>query len=148
VLERFDGLDRLRRALAGLTLGVVVVGATALVRRLLARLGLASATTPEATDRTEVVERAIAPEDVSERRRSLRALWRRFVRLVSPGDNRTRTPGDVARAAVRKGFPDEPVYRLTDAFRRAEYADDRPDEERLSAARRALDALRDRGEDR
>jgi hypothetical protein len=40
------------------------------------------------------------------------------------------------------------VYRLTNAFRRSEYADDPPDEGRLSAARRALDRLRDRTEDR
>ncbi|WP_135820372.1 transglutaminase domain-containing protein [Halostella litorea] len=147
-VERFDGFRRLRAALAGLTLGGVVARLRALVRQLLGRVGIGGGPRPEPTDRTEVVERATAPEDVSEERRSLRALWRRFVGLVSPGDNRTRTPGDVARAAVRKGFPDEPVYRLTNAFRRAEYGEDRPDEERLSAARRALDALRNRGEDR
>ncbi|WP_121821809.1 DUF4129 domain-containing transglutaminase family protein [Halostella salina] len=147
-MDRFDGLGRLRAALAGLTVAGVVARLRRLAGRLLGRVGIGDGPRPDPANRNEVVDRASAPENVGEQRRSLRGLWRRFVRLVSPGDSRTRTPGDVARAAVRKGFPDEPVYRLTNAFRRAEYGEDPPDEERVSAARRALDALRGRDGER
>lgn len=76
---------------------------------------------------------------------SLRELWRRFARLVVPGDWRTRTPGEVARAAVDRGFPREPVEALTRAFRDVEYGG-QPTESHRERAREAFDAIaRDRG---
>lgn len=80
---------------------------------------------------------------------SLRGLWRRFARWVVPGTWRTRTPGEVSRAAVARGFPREPVEALTEAFRDVEYgaasADSR--RERAKAAYDALVAARQNEEE-
>ncbi|WP_135533944.1 transglutaminaseTgpA domain-containing protein [Halostella pelagica] len=153
--DRLDWIpDRLRALVAGMTAVSVVAAAVALLRRLcrpiLRLFGVAderaAASAGDGADRNVIS--ATPDENVTEAQRSLRAVWREFVRIVSPRGWRTQTPGDIARSAVKRGFPDGPVYRLTNAFRRSEYADDPPDEGRLSAARRALDRLRDRTEDR
>lgn len=52
---------------------------------------------------------------------SFRELWRAFARLVVPGEWRTRTPAEVARAAVERGYPRRPVEELTTLFREVEY---------------------------
>lgn len=79
---------------------------------------------------------------------SLRDLWRLFARWVVPGRWRTRTPGEVARAAVDRGFPAGPVGQLTDAFRAVEYGGHSPSEELRDRARSAFETLRaDRGEE-
>jgi len=150
VAGRFDWIPaRLREIAAGVTVGSVVAGAIALLRRLFRPLGLAEERETASGGGTGAsAAGATADEDVSESWRSLRAVWREFVRLVSPRGRRTKTPGDIARSAVERGFPDEPVYRLTNAFRRSEYADESADEGNLSAARRALERLRDRTEER
>ncbi len=60
------------------------------------------------------------------------------VRLRNPD---ARTPGEFARAAVERGYPDDAVGRLTDAFREVRYGDlARTD--RTSIARSALDRIR------
>jgi hypothetical protein len=53
--------------------------------------------------------------------RTLRQLWRAFASGVVPGGWRTRTPAEVSRAAIRKGYPEGPVRELTTAFRTVEY---------------------------
>jgi transglutaminase-like putative cysteine protease len=83
--------------------------------------------------------------DPSDRRLSLRELWRSFVAVVAPRRSRTWTPGEIARHAVRSGFPREPVYVLTEAFRDAEYGGEEPDDRRLERVREALDAVRATG---
>ncbi|NHN48298.1 DUF4129 domain-containing protein [Halostella sp. JP-L12] len=152
-LARFDWVPERLRTLAARVAAVNAVStAVAAVRRVLQLFGVGAggraAGEAAANGRGDDRVRATTDEPATEEQRSLRRFWRQFVRIVSPGDWRTRTPGEVARAAVRKGFPDGPVYRLTEAFRRSEYGEDPPDEERLSTARRALDRLRDRTEDR
>ena len=74
------------------------------------------------------------------RRRTLRALWRRFARWVRPHDWRQSTPGEVSRAAIDRGFPERPVRALTDAFRDVEYGDRSPTE-RSETAREAFDSI-------
>ncbi|WP_232701751.1 transglutaminase domain-containing protein [Halobacterium wangiae] len=72
----------------------------------------------------------------------LQSVWRRFVTLVGVERWQTKTPGEVARRAVRAGFPRGPVYALTNAFRDAAYGG-RSAESRLDRARSALASLRD-----
>lgn len=84
------------------------------------------------------VERVDAGESVP----SIRGLFRRFARWVRPGDWQTRTPGEVSRAAVERGFPEEPAEALTAAFRDVEYADE-PAESRRERAKAAFDRLAD-----
>lgn len=71
---------------------------------------------------------------------SLRDLWRAFARWVVPERWRTRTPGEVSRAAIDSGLPREPVEALTDAFREVEYGGQSTDSRR-ERAREAYDAL-------
>jgi len=77
----------------------------------------------------------------NEQLRSIRELWRTFARWVVPGAWRTQTPGEVARAAVDRGFPPEPVEALTDAFRDVEYGSE-PATTRRERAKAAFDQLR------
>ncbi|WP_243700496.1 DUF4129 domain-containing protein [Halorussus pelagicus] len=68
--------------------------------------------------------------------------WETMRDRVPVRNRRARTPGEVARAAARRGFPDEAVRRLTDSFREVRYGD-LPRDERTDSARSALDRLRD-----
>jgi len=69
----------------------------------------------------------------------LQRLWARFVALVGVEDWRTKTPVEVAQAAVDAGFPREPVTRVASSFREAAYGS----EDRDAAAEAASDALED-----
>ncbi|MFB6222589.1 MAG: DUF4129 domain-containing protein [Haloarcula sp.] len=71
---------------------------------------------------------------------SIRDLWRAFARWVVPKRWRTRTPGEVSRAAIDSGLPREPVEALTDAFREVEYGGQSTGSRR-ERAREAYDAL-------
>jgi transglutaminase-like putative cysteine protease len=73
----------------------------------------------------------------------LQAVWQRFVGVVGVERAATKTPGEVAREAIRRGFPERPVYAVTNAFRDAAYGG-RPASSRLDRARKALAALRRR----
>ncbi|MFC3476756.1 transglutaminase domain-containing protein [Halobacterium litoreum] len=81
-------------------------------------------------------------EDAAENadRGRLASLWRRFVAVVGVRDWRTKTPAEVAREAVGRGFPERPVYALTTAFRDAAYGGSDEDA-RAEEAERALDSL-------
>jgi hypothetical protein len=96
----------------------------------------ASGRTPAAADD----ETDPAPPTVEE-------AWEAMRERVPVRNRRARTPGEVARAAARRGYPDEAVRRLTEAFREVRYGD-LPRDARTDDARSALDRLRDywRGE--
>ncbi|NEU58200.1 DUF4129 domain-containing protein [Halorussus sp. MSC15.2] len=85
------------------------------------------------------------PEDTSPP--SVEEAWRTMRDRVAVRNRDARTPGEVARAAARRGYPDEAVRRLTEAFREVRYGD-LPRDDRTDSARSALDRLRDywRGE--
>jgi transglutaminase-like putative cysteine protease len=70
----------------------------------------------------------------------LQSVWLRFISLVGVERWETKTPGEVARRAVRSGFPRRPVYALTNAFRDAAYGG-RSEGENAERARSALDEL-------
>ena len=76
-------------------------------------------------------------------RRSLRELWREFVRLVRPPGLATKTPGEIGRYAVERGVPEPPVRTVVDAFRDAEYGDASPSGERIERVRSAVRAVAD-----
>jgi len=64
---------------------------------------------------------------------TVQQIWTTFIRLVFGHVIPTQTPGEVARAAIDKGFPQKPVNRLTNAFRVAEYGPAEPDETQTEA---------------
>ncbi len=74
--------------------------------------------------------------------------WEAMRERVPVRNRRARTPGEVARAAARRGYPADAVRRLTEAFREVRYGD-LPRDARTDDARSALDRLRDywRGEE-
>ncbi len=75
-------------------------------------------------------------------------MWRRFVAVVGVERWETKTPAEVAREAVERGFPERPVDALTAAFRDAAYGG-RAEDAHLDRAEEALDSVRgaDREED-
>jgi hypothetical protein len=86
--------------------------------------------------------RSVAEERADPAPPSVEEAWEAMRDRVPVGNRRARTPGEVARAAARRGYPDESVRRLTDAFREVRYGD-LPRDERTDSARSALDRLRD-----
>ncbi len=94
---------------------------------------------------------AEAREDRAGAPQTLRQTWREFTALIGPSRPATRTPGEVARHAVERGFPERPVRTLTAAYRDAEYGspgDESPsDTSRLKRARAALEAVREATEE-
>jgi len=113
------------------------------LRRWLAGL-LARAESAEANgdDRPDVAGGGAAGESDADGTATLRDLWREFVDLVGPPRATTRTPGEIARYAVDRGLPSEPITALTEAYRDAEYGRFDPDEDRLARARAALRTIR------
>lgn len=73
---------------------------------------------------------------------SVEEAWRTMSERVRVPNRRARTPEEVARAAVERGYPDDAVRRLTDAFREVRYGGF-PRSSRTETARSALDRLRD-----
>nr|WP_267902868.1 DUF4129 domain-containing protein [Halomarina oriensis] len=58
-----------------------------------------------------------------------------------------KTPGQYARAAVRRGFPARSVGTLTRAFEEIRYGDRPSTDDRVDAARGAYDDIDDGGDD-
>lgn len=83
---------------------------------------------------------ATAGDEDGRKRRTIRALWRRFAKRVRPRTWRRSTPGEVSRAAIERGLPERPVRALTDAFREVEYGD-RSADERDERAREAFEVV-------
>lgn len=92
---------------------------------------------PEASEEDEPVDPG--PQSVEE-------AWERFVERVPLRRPEVRTPGEVARTAVRNDWPAGPVRRLTHAFREVRYGGAPADEGRTRGATSALDRMDDGGE--
>jgi hypothetical protein len=130
------------RALAGLGAGAGLL--SAIGRAGVPSLGRGG------SDATENRRGASGPEDTDPEEvgpPSVEEAWTTLRDRIPLRNRDARTPGEVARAAARRGYPDEAVRRLTDAFREVRYGD-LPREDRTDSARSALDRLRDhwRGE--
>ncbi|AFZ72571.1 transglutaminase family protein [Natronobacterium gregoryi] len=69
---------------------------------------------------------------------TLRDCWRAFVKLVQPPNVRTKTPGEIGRYAIERGFSESAVRTVVDAFRDTEYGRSTPSEERLEQVGVAL----------
>lgn len=72
---------------------------------------------------------------------TIREVWREFIRQVHPSQLHTRTPGEVARYAIGQGYPEQPVFTITEAFRETEYGNRTPSESTLTHAGNALDRI-------
>lgn len=74
---------------------------------------------------------------------SVVAAWETLVASVPVQNPEATTPAEYARKAVSLGFPETPVRRLTGLFREVRYGGRRESEERVTVARRAIDAIRE-----
>ena len=72
---------------------------------------------------------------------SVEEAWERFVERVPVRRPDVRTPGEVARTAVERDWPADPVRRLTQTFREVRYGGVPGDEDRTDSATSALDRL-------
>jgi len=125
-----DGWREALSWLAGLPARLRLPDVAGFVRRVVAAAARAGGRT--ASD---------SPGDAS--RGPLQRVWARFVALAGVDDWRTRTPVEVARAAVDAGLPREPVERVTASFRAAAYGGGDTDSA-VADASDALDRLADR----
>lgn len=85
---------------------------------------------------------ADAPAGADEGPTTVEEAWLAMVERVPVGGRRTKTPMELARAAVDHGFPAEPVYAVTEAFRQVAYGGATPTDERTERALAALERLR------
>ena len=88
---------------------------------------------------------AVDPETPTEEETgplSVREAWDRFTDELPVRNQFARTPAEIRDAAVEHGWPAEPVETLTETFREVRYGNAAESEDRLGAARRAIDALR------
>ncbi|WP_132058807.1 DUF4129 domain-containing protein [Halorussus amylolyticus] len=72
---------------------------------------------------------------------SVEDAWQAMSERVRVRNRKARTPEEVARAAIDRGYPDDAVRRLTDAFREVRYGG-LSRSNRTPVARSALDRLR------
>ena len=72
---------------------------------------------------------------------TLRRLWRTVARWVVPGRWQSKTPGEIARAAIERGYPEEPVEKLTRVFRDIEYGNRSMTADRWQATKDAFRQL-------
>ncbi|WP_254274035.1 DUF4129 domain-containing protein [Haloarcula marina] len=78
---------------------------------------------------------------------SVREAWERLVGAVPVSNPDATTPGEYARRAVDSGLPAGPVWRLTDLFRAVAYGGASETNDRITAARDAIEGIFDRGDD-
>lgn len=90
--------------------------------------------TDDAPERTSTANVGPSPFD-------LREAWRVVARRVVPSAWRTRTPGEIVRAAAAQGLPREPVERLAAVFEEVEYGGRPLSADRRERARAALGTL-------
>ncbi len=123
-------------------LGLVVVGVVAVTirRRPDDDVGPTTADGPGDDSRDDAGPTTEGRDDAASRQ-SLRERWRTFARWVAPTGWRRRTPGEVSREAVERGFPREPVAEFTRLFREVEYGDRPLSRERRDRAEAAFDEL-------
>jgi len=104
--------------------GAIVGFMNAIYRTVLLLVRSLRGSSPTATPREESTESPTAASTSSatdDRTTSVRTIWTRFVRLAVRQITPTHTPGEIARTAIEKGFPRQPVLRLTNAFRATVY---------------------------
>ena len=83
-----------------------------------------------------------ADQATRERAITVRMVWDRFVATVRPPRMRTKTPGEIKRYAINRGFPQQPVETIVELFRDIEYGKQQPTETDISQAEQALETTK------
>ncbi|QPV62237.1 DUF4129 domain-containing protein [Halosimplex litoreum] len=97
----------------------------------------ASGRAPDADARTAA---AVDPESSDDPIRTVEGAWEAFADPLAVRDREARTPGELARTAVDRGDPADPVERLRDVFRDVRYGGVAATDDRT---RTAVEAARD-----
>lgn len=106
--------------------------------------GRSSGRAPDADARAAA---PVEPEESDEPIRTVEGAWAAFADPLPVADREARTPGELARAALDRGDPAEPVERLRDVFRDVRYGGAPVTDERTRTAVAAARAVLDRRED-
>lgn len=85
----------------------------------------------------------VKPPDPHDAEFEISRAWAWLAQRTSGGGSGHRTPDDIARDAVSRGYPRAAVRDLLDAFRDVTYGGFPPTDDRLEAARRAYETLRE-----
>lgn len=96
-----------------------------------------SQTPPVTPDSVEESTEEHTPRD------ELRRVWHAFLDRLGIENRETLTPGQVARGAIRAGYPARSVRRLLALFRLVEYSDREPSTETVAKARETAATLAD-----
>lgn len=97
--------------------------------------------TPERRQRETIVRERLPDPAADEF--DIRRAWAWLARQTTDRRPGSRTPEDIAWAAVDRGYPREAVYELLASFRDVTYGDLPPTDSRRQAARQAYEVLRD-----
>ncbi|WP_436907227.1 DUF4129 domain-containing protein [Halosimplex marinum] len=106
--------------------------------------GVAGGRAPDADARAAA---AVEPESGDDPIRTVEDAWAAFADPLPVADPEARTPGELARAAVDRGDPSEPVERLRDVFREVRYGGAPATDDRTRTAVEAARAVLARRED-
>lgn len=118
-----------------------LLGGFAFLRRTVSRPGFIRSETPTTDVRAESDAVPVTDEE-PDHVTSVPGAWRAMADHVPVRNPEATTASEYARRAVTLGLPEGPVERLTDLFREVRYGGYPDSSERVSVARRALDALR------
>ncbi|QLH84324.1 DUF4129 domain-containing protein [Halosimplex pelagicum] len=99
--------------------------------------GGASGSAPDADARTTA---PVEPESSDDPIRTVEGAWEAFADPLPVRDREARTPGELARTAIDRGDPADPVERLRDVFRDVRYGGAPASDDRT---RTAVEAARD-----
>ena len=132
----------------GAVLSPPAVGSLFSVPGLLSGLatGRSTAPTGQSPDADARSNADVEPSEDDESLRTVEDAWDAFVAPLPVADREARTPGELARTAIERGYPDEPVERLTRVFRRVRYGGRQPTDERTRTALEAARRIRDERE--
>lgn len=119
---------------------LTLIGGLGFVRGGLSRPSFGTDSTPSTDARAES-DAVPAADDGTEPAASVLDAWRSMADRVPVRNPEATTPVEYARKATAIGLPEGPVARLTDLFREVRYGGRADSTDRVSAARRALDAL-------
>ncbi len=135
------GLEAGARALGSLSLGLGAL--TAGLSNWRPGFDRGDSPAADARDAGPVPTPDESPETTERGPRTVEEAWSRFVERVPLSRPEVRTPGEVARTAVRNDLPAGPVRRLTNAFREVRYGDAPADDDRTAGAVAAYDEMDD-----
>lgn len=147
------GLRRLWREVRGISLGKIIANIQAISFANIARVkawlvaivsGVLRRLRERFQDQSDSIRRRQATSEESHGTGfGFAELWQEFLAIVQPPRVSTRTPGEIGRYAVNRGFPEKPVSLFIQWYRDAIYGPDTDTATRIERAKNYLSAIRE-----